>query len=496
MLKPLTHCLLILLIISLFSSLAITQATPPHQSGERLNFGEAVTGTIDDNNFRQSYNFSGRQGQVITLTMNSQSGDLDPYLILTSATGEFLQSNDDNGTSHDAAIQSYRLPATGEFTVIATRFGHAHGSTSGDYELNLDSLGASTVRQEGSYITYGDQIPGELTNEEFATIYLFEGQRGDVITIRLVRTSGDLDPVIDLFSEPFSQPLIVGDDTATSLNAEIRDFMLPEDEDGIYLIRATRHGRDGGSTQGTYLLYLTQTPVETLGTRPNNARFIRYGDQLIGTVNDEVPIRFFQFEAQHGDLISAAVIRESDDLSPTVSLLDSELRPVSVSPETEDQSESRIPGASIPEDGLYYLAVSRFEGSDGETFGTFRLELSGRQGINIDIGLELVYGAQMNGYLDNNSFADNYIFVGTQGDIVTITMQRSEGDLDPLLTLRDITGKLLTSDDDGFAEGSQDARIRNYTLPEDGIYVIEASRYQRVAGETSGDYVLTLEIED
>jgi hypothetical protein len=290
--------------------------------------------------------------------------------------------------------------------------------------------------------------------------------------------------------------LIVGDDTPTSLNAEIRDFMLPEDEDGIYIIRATRHGRAGGSTQGTYLLLLTQTPVETLGTRPNNARFIRYGDETLASINDDIPIRFFQFEAQHGDLISAAVIRESDDLSPTLSLLDSELRPVSVGPEDDDQNESRIPGASIPEDGLYYLAVSRFEGTEGETLGTFRLQLNGRQGINVDIGLELVYGAQMNGHLDNGSFADNYVFVGAAGDIVTITMQRTEGDLDPLLTLRDVTGKLLTSNDDGFAEGSQDSIIRNFTLPEDGIYVIEASRYQRLAGETSGDYVLTLEIED
>jgi hypothetical protein len=496
MVRQLHRWLIFIFIIDLLSSSAITQANPLGQFGERLTFGQPVIGSIDDNNFRQSYTFSGRDGQVITLTMTSQSGDLDPYLILMSETGAFLQSNDDSGTLHNAAIQSYRLPETGEFTVIATRFGHSHGSTSGDYELRLDSLGTTTVRQEGSLISYGDRIPGELSNEAFETFFVFEGRRGDVITIRLVRTSGDLDPVIDLYSEPSNQPLIVGDDTATSLNAEIRDFMLPEDDDGIYIIRATRHGRAGGSTQGTYLLLLTQTPVETLGTRPNNARFIRYGDEVIATIDDEVPIRFFQFEAHRGDLISAAAIRESDDLSPTLSLLDSELRPVSVSPEVEDQSESRIPGASIPEDGLYYLAVSRYEGIDGETIGAFRLQLNGRQGVNVNMGLELVYGAQMNGYLDNENFAANYVFVGAGGDIVTITMQRTEGNLDPLLTLHDITGKLLISNDDGFAEGSQDALIRNYTLPADGIYIIEASRYQRVAGETSGDYVLTLEIED
>ncbi len=469
-------------------------AHPPNQFGERLDFGQPVTGTIDDVNFRQFYNFSGRQGQVITITMTSIEGDLDSYLILTSATGTFLQSNDDDGVSHNAIIQSYLLPESGDFTVIATRFGHEHGSTSGEYELRLDSLGASTVRQEGSSITYGDEIPGELNNDEFDAIYVFQGRRGEVITIRLVRTSGNLDTVIDLFFDPLSQPLIIGDDTATSLNAEIRDFMLPED--GIYYIRATRHGRAGGNTQGTYLLTITQTPVETLGTRPSNARFIRYGDEITGTINDEIPIRFFQFEAQRGDLISAAAIRESDDLSPTVSLLDHELRPVSISPEAEDQEESRIPGASIPDDGLYYIAVSRFDGIEGETSGTFRLELNGRQGINIDIGLELVYGAQMNGFLDNERFADDYIFVGAGGDVVTITMQRTEGNLDPLLTLRDVTGKLLIADDDGFSEGSQDAIIRNYLLPEDGIYVIEASRYERIAGQTSGDYILTLEIED
>jgi hypothetical protein len=75
-------------------------------------------------------------------------------------------------------------------------------------------------------------------------------------------------------------------------------------------------------------------------------------------------------------------------------------------------------------------------------------------------------------------------------------MRRLDGDLDPLLTLRDATGKQLAFDDDGVGEGTKDAIIKLFRLPADGPYRIEASRFERTAGITSGIYLLTLEKEN
>ncbi len=480
----------VLICLFFITVIGTVYAKPPPQ--EWLNYGQTTTGNITDEQFRQLHLFQGRAGQIVSLHMSRASDNLDPYLVLVTAEGKVLATGDDHDTSRDAAIPSVVLPADGVYTVIATRFGHEHGTTTGEYELFLESLG--TTAETGTTVRYGDAIPGEINDEKPEDIYVLQGQRGDVITIRMARTSGDLDPLLNLF-DASGQVLITGDDDETSrepLNAGILNYMLPAD--GSYYIRATRYGYANGPSRGTYLLQISLVPPNELGTRPTNARFIEYGDVVEGMLDDDVPVRFFRFEAERGDIVSAVVTQQSGDLAPTISLLASDLRLVSDSPEDEDQTETRIPGASIPETGSYFLTVSRFGGFEGETGGTFVLQLEGRAGIANSESLEIIYGGQVYGNLDDNNHADVYIFVGTADDIITITMRNVEGDLDPLVILRNANSKQLIADDDSFTEGGRDAAIRDFRLPEDGIYQIEATRYERIAGTSTGTYSLTLDL--
>ncbi len=103
--------------------------------------------------------------------------------------------------------------------------------------------------------------------------------------------------------------------------------------------------------------------------------------------------------------------------------------------------------------------------------------------------LEVFYGTEMRGVIDTNIPYESFLFYGEQGDVITITMERTTGDLDSLLTLYQGSKQIAFDDDSG---GSQNAAIQNFTLPQDGVYRIEASRFERESGTTSGTYILLI----
>lgn len=469
-------------------------ATPPAQSN--IDFGQIVEGRITNEDYRQQYTFTGRAGQVATIVMERQSDDLDPYLLLVTQRGSVVAFSDDDGETRDAILRSITLPEDGVYTIIATRFGQEHGATIGDYTLELDVLGTAIAPvNDNSLLRYGDEVVGTITNEQPYIIYRLDARRGDVIDIALRRAGGDLDPQLDFF-DPTGQFLINGDDDSSTgtLNARIVNYVIPSD--GLYFIQATRYGGQRGTTTGLFTLEVNAIPTDQLGTRPGNARFLAVGDATTAVIDDTTFTRFFRFEANRGDIVTAVVQRLDGDLVPRVSLLRSDLFQLGSSVITDERADAAsLPGISLAANGVYLVVVSRLGGVDGETQGRFSLQVNTRPGLAAEGALEIVYGGQISGRISADNFADRYLFVGSAGDRITLTMRQADGDLDPLLTLLDATEKQLIADDDSFAEDSQDARILDYELPADGIYYVEASRFQRVVGETEGDYTLTLTVE-
>lgn len=469
-------------------------AAPAQQAG--ITIGESVEGTISTEQYRQSYSFTANAGTVIRIEMTRTSDDLDPYLLLLDQRGNLLAYDDDSGGNRNASIMAYTLPSDGSYSIIATRFGQAYGTTSGDFALSLASQGSSTIAANSSQgdtlLRYGDERLGEISEAQPYVFYRFQAQRGDVINIALSRTSGDLDPLLDLYA-PDGTYLLTGDDDPESpgtLNARIVNFIIPEN--GLYYIQATRYGRIEGSTRGLFTIRLSVVSADLLGTRPSNARLVSADSPVSASITAENLTRFFQFQANRGDIVTVLVNRSSGDLVPRVNILREDLSVLGSGTTINDADSAFVPGVSIPSNGTYYISVTRQDGIEGDTLGDFILELSSRPGLQMNDALELVYGGLITGTIDNENYADTYLFIGTTGDVVTITLRRSDGDLDPLLTLRDEDGKQIISNDDGFGEDSRDSLISDFELPADGIYLIEVSRFERIAGTTSGDYILRL----
>lgn len=461
-----------------------------YQGGIPLTFGKAVTGTIDDTVFRQVYTFEGHAGAVITIQMSRNEGDLDPFLLLTDERGAILAISDDQGSGMDALIASKNIPADGNYFVIATRFGQEHGSSTGAYSLLVERVGVGATSTTS--VRYGENVFGRITASEPRQFYFLRAQRGDVLHIWMQRTSGSLDPQLDL-ATPDGRILISNDDDPMAegtLDAGINNYTVLET--GVYLVVATRFGREAGDTEGSFALTVSQVPPEELGTRPEAARLVDYGAVVEGTIEEELSARYYWFEGQRGDVITVSLQRVSGNLDPLIRLADAALNQQAIDDNSGDQNDARIAAYTLPDQGTYYLIATRAGEATGRTTGSYLLQLTGRPGIAGGEALEIVYGATVSGRIDDQRSAEEYVFFGQRGDVIEITMERVSDNLDALITLLDGERKQIFFDDDG--AGDQNARVNDFVLPYSGMYVIVASRFERETGGTSGAYMLSLEL--
>jgi hypothetical protein len=180
-------------------------------------------------------------------------------IILLDPSGALLASNDDRATGIKDSTLAYEVPRDGRYTVIATRSGEASGATTGDYLLKVDRRqpGSGPGATPGSPgptiipIRYGSTVDGTINAEHFVYYYGFDGTQGDVISISMKQLSGNLEPVLYLYSYSGPPTLI-----ASSAEAGIVQFGLPTT--GPYLIVATRAGAAQGYSEGNFILMLTR----------------------------------------------------------------------------------------------------------------------------------------------------------------------------------------------------------------------------------------------
>ncbi len=88
-----------------------------------------------------------------------------------------------------------------------------------------------------------------------------------------------------------------------------------------------------------------------------------------------------------------------------------------------------------------------------------------------------------------------YTYQGVAGQAVDISMTRDSGDLDAFMVVLDAAGRELARNDDT-SVASTNAIIRGLTLPEDGDYLIVASRYGQRFGLSVGDFTLRVSLHN
>jgi hypothetical protein len=460
----------------------------PATAQSAIGFGQTVTGRIANDAFRILYAFTGRQGDIIDITVTRTDGNLDPILILTDDHNNLIARDDDGGSSYNAALISQPLPHDGTYFLIVSRFGQERGLTVGAYSLTLSRVGI-TGGQETA-LQYGDSVVGQLNGEQFQQVFIFQAKRGDIIRASLQRIAGDLDPYL-MLADAQGVVMTVNDEDPNSpgtLDAVITNLRIMRT--GNYILVATRFGREAGSSKGGFSLTLDRLPPDSLGKTADKAVMLDYGGMAEGSIDADNLVRYYLIEGHKGDLLTITATRTRGNLDPTATLYTSDLRAI-ISNDSGQRGQSAIISAyTVPADETYILVVSRFNRDNGITAGDYAVTLIGRTSIAVgpDGRAALPYNSAVRAIINDSNVAQVYTFAGAAGDVVTINMETTSGNLLASLNLYDQNSKLIVQDD----AGSERARLNKVKLPRQGGYIIVATRRNREKGSSQGSYLLTL----
>jgi len=385
------------------------------------------------------------------------------------------------------------IQENGTHWLVMGRFGYALGTTSGEYELSLERVGIQS--SEGSNLQYGIPVTNSITNAQSQIFYTFRATQGDILNIEMSRSSGTLDPVLQVVDAERFLVAENDDFSDSTRNARIEELLI--EQSGTYIIVATRYGGESGTTVGNFVLVVEETRNSGLGNSAQAPATILLNQTVQGTISDTLPQRYYQFSGTRDQIITITMERASQpgQLDAYVVLANAGFQALIENDDGGGGQNARIESFRLPADGIYYVVATRFEGADGTTSGEYRLTLQSQGFAFQDVPSEiprLEYGQQILAEITDATPSAQFVFWGTEGDDVRISMDRSGGDLNSYLELLDADGLRIVLDDDSGA--SQNAQIDDFTLPYTGVYFIQASRYEGSASSstTTGSYTLSL----
>ena len=467
---------------------ALAQAVEPLAPGATVE-GAIAEGdlTAPEDAYRyDDYAVTARAGQRLEAVL--RSGEFDTYLEILpeDATGDALASDDDGlGEGTDSRLR-FTAPAAGTYILRARPLSGLEG---GAYTLSLTERPPAPRAPRPSGIRLGQTVEGDLSSRDPETddglpydAFTFRARQGDRIAMSL--SSEAFDPVLHvgrMEEDAFVQLAENDDGPDSGLNSRLI-FTAPDN--GDYLIRVTAIGADGA---GAYSLDLQEGPP------PIAAQPIAIGATIEGELSEsdgksesDTPADAFRFEGQEGQRIR--IDMTSSDFDTYLELFDENR----VSLDEDDDggpegTDSRIT-ITLPRTGAYIIEARAFS----ETIGDYSLSVTEVEPERAPDSI--AFGASLEGEIgesdprdDEDRGYDAFTFSGVEGQRIQAIMR--SGDFDTYLQVGKAEGEFsaLASDDDGLMEGT-DSRL-NFTLPDDGAYVLRASP---LGSDAKGLYALEL----
>jgi hypothetical protein len=101
-----------------------------------------LTAHVGNDQPYQAYVFEGQAGDRMTVRVYGISGSLDTFLALIDESGNILAINDDTPgiISTDSTLEYVRLPQTGRYLILVTRYGEFVGATEGEFDLMVSRV--------------------------------------------------------------------------------------------------------------------------------------------------------------------------------------------------------------------------------------------------------------------------------------------------------------------------------------------------------------------
>jgi len=441
--------------------------------------------------------------KVEALGASTSEGTLaDPYVEVRSATGILLSSASTGGSGTNAQVY-FQAPEDGTYYIAAASTGNAGKGT---YSLRVSGIaddfegGRSTTQ----VLTIGEPLQGLIhvgNDSDWFRVGLSEGQTYIVENIADKSISAQLDPLQDPFlsiRDANGKIIAFNDDTAGSFDAKLF-FTAPET--GVYFVESKSAFK---YDTGAYQISVNLAPADDFANGLNDAK-TAIGVLAIDTpqVGDiQIPGDTDWFEVQlDADVTYKLLVNGISDaggslLDPAMRVFDSSGKFIEYADDGGLGSNS-LSYFTAPSAGKYYIEVSS---DDGKSLGDYTLSViktalpADDVGDSVGTATALDIGSSFEGDLLKRGDEDWFEVELSAGDRYVFKLQGSAtggGTLDdPYLELRDASGVLVDSDDDG---SWQDDSVISYQVQTSGKYYLVA---KTLDNQETGTYKITTRAPD
>jgi hypothetical protein len=324
----------------------------------------------------------------------------------------------------------------------------------------------------------------------------YEATRSEIVTITARSLDGDVDTLLELYSANGTK-LADNDDTLTSLpglsitDSAIVNFTLPAA--GEYIIHVTSFGNmDTGDVEVTLTVVGEGSPEARPVVEVDTSLKLLFSTEPLKVYLDgrtPVDLRYVAVGRQTISIYSNGLDNNAEVLDSVLTILDEDGDVLAENDDlTNDTRDAGIENFSLPGAGIYTIRVKTFDGLQsggvevrlvaGEG-GTDPVETGDCASATINLGDTLTASVSAN---DGTEF----FFCGEAGQIVTITAIATDPPSltqDLFMSLYDERGNEVASDDDSASINQLDPSIQSIELPADGLYRIEITSIDNLAGE-------------
>jgi hypothetical protein len=385
-----------------------------------LSANVPVEGAITSQNPYQVYSFQGQDGQIVSLQMNANSGNLDPLLILLDPNGNQVAINDDRDRGiTDSAITNFALILSGTYNIIATRYGLLIGGTEGEYTFTLGGASLATDSQTNVIPTFPDLPRGSVEvslqwNTGADLQLLVRDPQGDSVyddQPRLLTTGATLAangnvncqlsgsaPLSYIYWPaerlPSAGPYEIqvwyqsacNDPTPVSftLNVVANDQLIFSTTQplrvGEQYVTSYTIGTDSVVTPGEGGVFGTTLRPEVSSidylAQESTARLLANGDSVTGSIRATQKFAVYAFEGETGQVVTIGMSGLSGTLDSALFLVGPGGVQLAQNDDAgSDTRDSLINEFPLPETGRYIIIATHFGGQYGVTAGDYRLTL-------------------------------------------------------------------------------------------------------------------------
>jgi hypothetical protein len=191
-------------------SLVLLLTIPALAGAQVATHTEEYTGYMGDDVGDDIYPVTLQAGQIINVTATATSGNLDTYIGLRNAAGDFVIENDDRDSTTYNSFFSYRVAADGTYDVVVSNI----RQTRGNYHLLIEVFWPEALPPAQSHT-------GAMSDDLPADTYTFVLEPGEAVAITAEAIRGDLDTYLRLLDSDGIKVAENDDRDETTLDSEI-----------------------------------------------------------------------------------------------------------------------------------------------------------------------------------------------------------------------------------------------------------------------------------